>query len=458
MARAPASLVGGWPVAPARCGGASRRVDNPPVLRTCDLDYDLPPGAVAIRPVSPRDSARLLVVSRSDERLREDARVSDLPRFLRAGDALVLNDTRTLPARLEGRKVAAPGAPPSAQASGEPGGRVTGLFLEEVGGAAARDIAEHGSSDPTVPPRVWCVLLKSNGRLREGQRIALHSASADAQPPSHDVEAEVSLCLVRREGDAWLAALEGPGASAPTHGILARLGATPLPPYILAARRDAHESVPDAADRAWYQTVYARGDQTASRSVAAPTAGLHFTPALLAALEAQGVRRERVTLHVGEGTFKPIETQFVEQHPMHEEWFEVSRDAIGRLEQTRAAGGRVIAVGTTSARTLESVPTPLPLPGVEGETIAQATRLLITPGFRFRRVDALLTNFHLPRSTLLALVGAFLGPAHPDARSATDEGEPRASAGVRRLLDLYRHALGFGYRFYSYGDAMLILP
>lgn len=456
MARAPASLVGGGPVARARCGGASRRVDNPPVLRTGDLDYDLPPGAVAIRPVSPRDSARLLVVSRSDERLREDARVSDLPRFLRAGDALVLNDTRTLPARLEGRKVATTGAPASAQTSGEPGGRVTGLFLEEIGGAAARDPAERGSSDLIVSPRAWRVLLKSNGRLREGQRIALRSAGADAQPPSQDLEAEVSLRLVRREGDAWLAALEGPGASASAHDILARLGATPLPPYILAARRDAHESVPDAADRAWYQTVYARGDMTASRSVAAPTAGLHFTPALLAALEAQGVRRERVTLHVGEGTFKPIETEFVEQHPMHEEWFEVSRDALARLDDARASGGRVIAVGTTTARTLESVPTPLP-PG-EGETIAQATRLLITPGFTFRRVDALLTNFHLPRSTLLALVGAFLEPARPDAGRATGEGEPLTSDGVRRLLNLYRHALGFGYRFYSYGDAMLILP
>lgn len=417
------------------------------MLRTADLDYDLPPGAVATRPASPRDSARLLVVSRSDERPREDARVSDLPRFLKAGDALVLNDTRTLPARLEGRKIASP--PPSTARGaeiGEPGGRVTGLFLQEIVEA------------PESPP-MWRVLLKSNGRLREGQRIALRSAGADAMPPlPHNLEAEVSLRLVRREGDSWLAALEGPGALAPTHGILARLGATPLPPYILAARRDAHESVPDAADRAWYQTVYARGDVTASRSVAAPTAGLHFTPSLLAALESQGVRRERVTLHVGEGTFKPIEAEFVEQHPMHEEWFEVSRDALTRLEQTRATGGRVIAVGTTSVRTLESVPTPLPPRGGEGETIAQVTRLLITPGFRFRRVDALLTNFHLPRSTLLALVGAFLEPAHPDARGATRESEHRASEGVRRLLDLYRHALASGYGFYSYGDAMLILP
>ena len=206
-----------------------------------------------------------------------------------------------------------------------------------------------------------------------------------------------------------------------------------MPPYILAARRHAGAVESDEHDRAWYQTVYAERDR--SGSVAAPTAGLHFTPELLAAVEEMGVGRTSVTLDVGMGTFKPIEVERVEDHPIHAEEIEVSAGAIGAMGAARSAGGRVIAVGTTSVRAIESVPVGGAAGGVRG-----ATSMFILPGHAFRWTDAMITNFHLPRSSLMAMVGAFI------------------DGGIPRLVDLYREAIAREYRFYSYGDAMLILP
>jgi S-adenosylmethionine:tRNA ribosyltransferase-isomerase len=233
---------------------------------------------------------------------------------------------------------------------------------------------------------------------------------------------------------------------AATPQLLDRVGATPLPPYILKSRAAsagddeaslADASLADALDREWYQTVYA--DPSHAGSVAAPTAGLHFTPELLDRLQRQGVERADVVLHVGAGTFRPIDTDRVEDHAMHAEVYRVDAEQLRRIEDARAADRRVVAVGTTAVRTLESIASPPPASllqtGAAGET-----DLFITPGFDFRRVDALITNFHLPRSTLLTLVGALF----PE--------------GVPRLLELYRDAIARNYRFYSYGDAMLILP
>jgi S-adenosylmethionine:tRNA ribosyltransferase-isomerase len=359
-------------------------------LRADALDYELPEACIATHPASPRDAARLLVVSRtSDEVLHRHVR--DLPEILRRGDLLVLNDTAVAPARLIGRRP-------------DTHGRVEGLFLDEAAGGG------------------WHALLKSNGRLRPGDVVELLDP---AGAPTSD-----RLKLTERDGDVWSVAVETGATAGP---VLERAGRTPLPPYILRARNTREEVYADERDRGWYQTVFA--DPQRRQSVAAPTAGLHFTPALLETLHETGIERADVTLHVGMGTFKPIATDLVADHPMHEEWYEVRPDALAALAETRAAGGRVVAVGTTCVRTLESLPYPLPSAGAP---VATTTDLLITPPYDFRHVDVLLTNFHLPRSTLLALVAAMIG--------------------VDRLLDLYRLAIAEGYRFYSYGDAMLVLP
>ncbi|TVQ64051.1 MAG: tRNA preQ1(34) S-adenosylmethionine ribosyltransferase-isomerase QueA [Phycisphaerales bacterium] len=367
------------------------------VLRSDDLEYDLPPGLIATRPAEPRDSARLMVVSRTDPALLEHAHVRDLPRFLLAGDVMVRNASRVLPARLEGVRR-------------DSAGRVGGLFLHEPA------------------PGVWRVLLRSNGKLRPGVVIDLLDA--------HGVRGGVSLTLDARDEEAWLArpSLEGAASTPDAPALLARIGATPLPPYILRARRERSLDLDDDLDRAWYQTVYA--SDAHAGSVAAPTAGLHFTPGLLARLESMGVRGADLALHVGAGTFKPVESAHVEEHPIHSEWCEVPGDTLRAVDEARARGGRCVAIGTTSARALESVP--------EGHADAWRgeTRLLITPGYEWKRVDTLLTNFHLPRSTLLAMVAALFP-------------EP---GGVQRLLALYATAVRERYRFYSYGDAMLILP
>jgi S-adenosylmethionine:tRNA ribosyltransferase-isomerase len=234
---------------------------------------------------------------------------------------------------------------------------------------------------------------------------------------------------------------EGKGAGG---GLLERVGLTPLPPYILAARRHQEVEVADEEDRAGYQTVYSRGAGAGDErgSVAAPTAGLHFTPELLARLEAMGVERAAVTLEVGLGTFKPVEAEFVEDHAMHAEWCVVPRETARAISRARGRGGRVIAVGTTSARVLESFASVEEM--LERGEAGVSTRILITPGYRFRNVDGLMTNFHLPRSTLMAMVAAFVE-------------RDGAGDGVARLRGVYREALERGYRFYSYGDAMIVL-
>ncbi len=366
-------------------------MDLTPLLLTPELDYHLPPELIATTPAEPRDSARLLVVSRSNASLLEDRRVADLPSLLNPGDLLVVNRTRVLPARLLGRKV-------------ESGGLVPGLFVHAPG----RDR--------------WIVMLKGS-RLRAGVRVELLDA--------HGAPTGVVLTLGDRAEEGWLCQVSGLGEVESAAQALQRAGATPLPPYILKARRDAGINLPDERDRDWYQTVYAHEAQPGS--VAAPTAGLHFTPALLDALAARSIDRAEALLDVGLGTFRPVESATVEEHPIHSEHAEVPAETLRAIARARAAGGRCVAVGTTTARALESVP-------VGGESFAGETRLLITPGHQWRHLDALMTNFHLPQSTLLAMVAALF------------------PGGAARVRDIYAHAVAERYRFYSYGDAMLILP
>jgi S-adenosylmethionine:tRNA ribosyltransferase-isomerase len=392
-------------------------------LRVEDLDYDLPPDRIATAPAEPRDSARLLVVSRSDPSRLEHRVVRDLPDLLRAGDALIVNTSKVLAARVVG-------------ARRDTGGAVDGLYLgpEGEGGAAG--------AAPDLAPPPWRFMLKAK-RLREGVIVDLFD-------PATDRASGIALRLLRRshetgEEGSWI--VEAEGGPIPARGVLDRVGLPPLPPYIRSARKKgagepaAHETVPTDASR--YQTVYARDERAGS--VAAPTAGLHFTPELLDRLARIGVERGEVILHVGSGTFKPVECEFVEDHPMHAEWCEAPATTAGLLGRTRHGGGRVIAVGTTSARTLESFAGgSLPAGGA-----GHWTNLLITPGRRWTMLDGMLTNFHLPRSTLMAMVASLL-----DERS----GPLGAGDGVSRLKAVYAEAIRVGYRFYSYGDAMLVLP
>lgn len=377
-------------------------------MRVDELDYDLPEGLIATRAAEPRDSARLLVCSRSDESRLEHLVVRDLPGLLRSGDTLVFNVSRVLPARLLGRNL-------------DTGGKVEGLYL--------RDAAPLPDGRPA-----WEAMIKAR-RFRPGRRVALLDESG--RP------AGVELELIERTGDeagAWRVGVETDPPGLTTPEALARAGRTPLPPYILSARRAAGLSVPDAADRVRYQTVYAGAS---SGSVAAPTAGLHFTPDLLESLQARGVRRADVTLHVGSGTFKPIETETLEDHRMHTEWCSMDAPAVeavfgrGVPRPAPPGGGRVVAVGTTAARTIEAYAGAIEADGPAPASIE--TDLLIAPGFRWRRVDAMLTNFHLPRSTLLAMLAAMF---------------PR---GMDRVREIYAEAIRERYRFYSYGDAMLVL-
>ncbi len=363
-------------------------------LRTDDLDYELPRELIATRPAEPRDSARLLVMHRNGD-IIEHRHVRDLPEYLRTGDTLVFNRTAVMPARLVGRRA-------------DTGGRVEGLFLEEVA---------HGQ---------WLVMLRANGRLRPGQQVQL--LDTDGQPY------ESALELVEQRPEGWIVNADGSQSVA---AMLDRAGWTPLPPYILRARGDV--VVCDALDRQWYQTTFA--DTRERRSVAAPTAGLHFTPELLAKIENRGVRRIDVVLDIGLGTFKPITAKTLDEHPMHAERFAVEPSVIEAIQQTHnpaQGSGRIIAVGTTVVRTLESLPAALPDPTSLREPIIGRTELLISPPYRFKHVDGMLTNFHLPRSTLLALVAAMVG--------------------LERIKAAYCAAIEQRYRFYSYGDAMLILP
>lgn len=338
-----------------------------------DLDFELPDDLIAQHPVEPRDAARMLVLDRAagtiDHRL-----VRDLPEYLHAGDLVVVNDTRVLPARFFARRPT--------------GARIEGLFLA----------AEHNQ---------WHVLLKPSARLRPAERLRL---TMNNEPIDH-----VLVLLERRERGEWLVTPE-PTASA--EALLNQIGITPLPPYI---HRDA---VGNPTDAQHYQTVYA----SQPGAVAAPTAGLHFTPELINAIRARQVEWTTVTLHVGLGTFAPIAADALDEHEMHSEWYCCPRETLNMLESTRAAGRSVTAIGTTAVRALESAATRIN----EGWT-----DIFIRPGYAFRNVDHLLTNFHLPGSTLIALVMAF--------------------AGVELTRRAYNSAIRARYRFYSYGDAMLIL-
>jgi len=346
-------------------------------MNLADFDFDLPVGRIAQHPVTPRDAARLLVLDRPGGSVSH-RRFGDLPDLLGPGDLLVLNDTRVIPARLRGRK---------------PGGGRIEILLEEP--------AAHAGAD------VWRCLVRGAGKLGADVRLDLGSG--------------LGARLGARAGGARLVHFESAGA--PVGELLDRLGEVPLPPYI---RRPP--AGPTAEDRERYQTVYARRPG----AVAAPTAGLHFTPATFARLARAGVRAAFVTLHVGSGTFAPVREDDPERHRMHPERYELPEAAARAIGETRRAGRRVIAVGTTVARVLETRARP------DGTAAAGTGRseLFIRPGFEFKVVDAVVTNFHLPRSTLLMLVAAF--------------------AGREAVLAAYREALAMDYRFYSYGDAMLV--
>jgi S-adenosylmethionine:tRNA ribosyltransferase-isomerase len=319
-----------------------------------------------------------MVVYRADQRI-EHAHVRDLPELLAAGDCLVVNDSRVVPARLDGYRLAT-------------GGRWQGLFVADDG---------HGN---------WQLLCKTRGKLNSGERIMLRDRTA--------TDAVTLRLLTRLDGGIWAAHVE---TDEPTWLLLQRIGRVPLPHYIRHG-----EMIED--DFSWYQTVYANRDG----SVAAPTAGLHLTPALIERLVRAQIDFQRITLHVGIGTFRPIATQHLDEHVMHGEWGELNDETAARLRQTRDRGGRIVAVGTTSVRVLESAAASGTLQAWSGET-----SLFIRPPYQFRAVDALLTNFHLPRSTLLVLVRTFGGDG--------------------LIRKAYETAVTERYRFYSYGDAMLIL-
>jgi S-adenosylmethionine:tRNA ribosyltransferase-isomerase len=342
-------------------------------MRVDLFDFELPPERIALRPARPRDAARLLVAAGPDG--LQDLTVRDLPGLLRAGDVLVFNDTRVIPAQLEGRR----------------GDARIGATLHKREGL-----------------RRWQAFVRNAKRLREGDRI--------------EFPAGVTAVAEHQHADgSWTLAFEGDD---PVEVLLERAGRMPLPPYIASKRAT------DEADREDYQTMFARE----SGAVAAPTAALHFTPGLLAGLEQAGVASQTLTLHVGAGTFLPVKAEDTSAHAMHAEWGRIEPAAAQRLNAARAAGGRLIAVGTTSLRLLESAADASGLiQPFEGDT-----SIFITPGYRFRAIDGLMTNFHLPRSTLFMLVSALMG--------------------LERMQAAYAHAIAADYRFYSYGDASLLIP
>jgi S-adenosylmethionine:tRNA ribosyltransferase-isomerase len=353
-------------------------------MRTDLFDFELPADRIALRPVNPRDSARMLVVQ-PDQVLR-DRLVSDLPQWLEPGDQLVVNDTKVIAAQLQGRRI---GRGP------EP--KIEATLIKRIDGSH------------------WQALVKPARKLVQGDRIRFGNEGKvcllghlDAEVEHKGTEGEVTLSF----------SFHGPSLDQ----AIADLGSPPLPPYI-ASRR-----APDERDVGDYQTMFAQ----AEGAVAAPTAGLHFTPQLETALRARGVGVNRVTLHVGAGTFLPVKADDTEAHRMHAEWGSVSALTAATLNAAREAGGRIVAVGTTSLRLLESA-------AAEDGTIEpfeDETSIFITPGYRFRIVDILMTNFHLPRSTLFMLVSAFCG--------------------LETMKHAYAHAIAAGYRFYSYGDACLL--
>jgi S-adenosylmethionine:tRNA ribosyltransferase-isomerase len=352
-------------------------------MRLSDCDYDLPPELIAQEPSPERDRSRLLVLRRGGPLAHRQFR--DLPELLAPGDLLVLNDTRVVPARLVGRRA-------------RTGGKWEGLFLREL------------------PDGTWELLCQTRGRLGDGETLV-----ADAPVPEGG---RLGLLLVSKTPEGrWLAR---PGEAGHAAELLARYGQVPIPPYIRKGRARG-----DDAER--YQTVYA----ARPGAVAAPTAGLHFTPEVFEALRRRGVGRAFVTLHVGPGTFQPVQVEDVARHRMQPEWGELPAATAEAVTATKRRGGRVVAVGTTSVRVLETAAALAP-PGESAlAPWAGLTDLTIRPPFAFRAVDALVTNFHLPRSSLLLLVAAF--------------------AGLEEVRSAYRAAVEQRYRFYSYGDAMLIV-
>jgi len=341
-------------------------------MRVDLFDFDLPPERIALRPARPRDAARMLLVAGHDG--LADRAVRDLPDVLRPGDVLVFNDTRVIPAQLEGRR----------------GEARIGATLHK-----------------RIDLRRWQAFVRNAKRLREGDLI--------------EFGAGVTAFAERRfEDGSWTLAF---GGEEPVELLLERAGRMPLPPYIAGKRPT------DEADQQDYQTIFAKE----AGAVAAPTAALHFTPELLAALDDRGIRCETLTLHVGAGTFLPVKADDTGAHQMHAEWGRIDALTAQRLNLARKNGGRVIAVGTTSLRLLESAAGPDgTISAFEGDTA-----IFITPGYRFRAIDGLMTNFHLPRSTLFMLVSALMG--------------------LERMQAAYAHAIANEYRFYSYGDASLLL-
>ncbi|EFI52007.1 MAG: tRNA preQ1(34) S-adenosylmethionine ribosyltransferase-isomerase QueA [Bradyrhizobiaceae bacterium] len=353
-------------------------------MRTDLFDFDLPPESIALRPVEPRESARLLVVRPGDG--LDDYTVRDLPDLLRAGDQLVVNDTKVIAAQLAGRRVGGATEP-----------RIDVTLIKRVDGSR------------------WQALVRPARKLAEGDVVRFGNegrvcllGNLDATVEAKGEAGEITLSF----------AFHGPVLDQ----AIADLGAPPLPPYI-ASRR-----APDEKDVGDYQTMFAKHEG----AVAAPTAGLHFTPALEAALQARGIGVQRLTLHVGAGTFLPVKTDDTADHKMHAEWGTISAETARTLNEARAKGGRIVAVGSTAMRLLESA-------ADENGTIQPftgETAIFITPGYRFRAVDVMMTNFHLPRSTLFMLVSAF--------------------SGLETMQAAYAHAIEKGYRFYSYGDACLL--
>lgn len=350
-------------------------------MRVDAFDFDLPPERIALRPAEPREAARLLVVQPGGVAELQDFTVADLPRFLRPGDAVVVNDTKVIPARLDGTRARS-------------GGSVVNIEATLV-----KRLSEHR----------WTALCRPAKRLSPGDHVVFQKGEAALEA---EVEGKTET------GEVIFAfATSGPDLDRAIDAV----GHMPLPPYIAARRPE------DAQDRVDYQPIFARNEG----SIAAPTASLHFTPALMEQVKAAGVSVHTVTLHVGLGTFLPVKVDDTAEHRMHSEWGDVSAETAEALNRVKAQGGRILAVGSTATRLLESAAAGGPLAAFRGDT-----DIFITPGYRFRAVDLMMTNFHLPKSTLVMLVAAFVG----------HEAQKR----------VYAHAVGTGYRFYSYGDASLL--
>lgn len=356
-------------------------------MRVDLFDFDLPDERIALRPAEPRDSARLLVVDPNGQPVLSDHRVFDLPSFLRAGDALVFNNTKVIPAQLEGIR----------HREGAGGQQVSATLHMRIGA------------------NKWKAFAKPGKRIKEGDRIAFGHGGESCMIGSLDA-------TVEEKGDAGEVTLAFDLSGPALDEAIASVGHIPLPLYIAAKRPE------DERDRADYQTIYAREEG----AVAAPTAGLHFTPGLFEALDKAGIERHFVTLHVGAGTFLPVKADDTDDHKMHLESGYVSAEIAAKLNAVKATGGRIVCVGTTSLRLIESAAEE----SGEIRPWAGATGIFITPGYRFKAVDILMTNFHLPRSTLFMLVSAF--------------------AGFETMHAAYTHAISTGYRFYSYGDASLL--